>query len=136
MDRLLVLVRHGQSEWNQKNLFTGWHDVDLTLRGVSEAERARQLLTETKYTFSVPFTWAHKRAQRTSDHTAPDLGPFSAVLLLRPYNELLPESQALIANASVPQEQLDAIVGTAKIYVDPRYGRWDPDSGSVVTLTS
>jgi 2,3-bisphosphoglycerate-dependent phosphoglycerate mutase len=42
-DRLLVLVRHGQSEWNLKNLFTGWRDVGLTEKGVAEAKRrARQ----------------------------------------------------------------------------------------------
>ncbi len=41
MDRLLVLVRHGQSEWNLKNLFTGWRDVDLTDVGVAEARAAR-----------------------------------------------------------------------------------------------
>ena len=40
MDRLLVLVRHGQSEWNLKNLFTGWRDVDLTEQGVNEAREA------------------------------------------------------------------------------------------------
>ena len=40
MDRLLVLTRHGQSEWNLKNLFTGWKDVDLTEVGVAEAKAA------------------------------------------------------------------------------------------------
>ncbi|MEP7115853.1 MAG: hypothetical protein ABI862_21490 [Ilumatobacteraceae bacterium] len=65
-----------------------------------------------------------------------DLQTFSAVLMLRPYDELLPASKALIASASVSQDQLDAIVDAAKIYVDPRYGRWDPASGAVVTLTS
>ena len=39
-DRTLVLVRHGQSEWNLKNLFTGWKDVDLTEQGVAEAKKA------------------------------------------------------------------------------------------------
>ena len=39
-DRLLVLVRHGQSEWNLKNLFTGWRDVDLTEKGIGEARAA------------------------------------------------------------------------------------------------
>ena len=38
MDRLLVLVRHGQSDWNLKNLFTGWRDVDLTEQGIAEAQ--------------------------------------------------------------------------------------------------
>ncbi len=67
---------------------------------------------------------------------AADLGTFSAVLLMRPYDELLPESQNSIARASVTQAQLNAIVDGADIYVDPRYGRWDPASGSVVTLSS
>ena len=43
-DRLLVLVRHGQSEWNLKNLFTGWKDVDLTGSGVAEARAAGRKL--------------------------------------------------------------------------------------------
>jgi hypothetical protein len=61
---------------------------------------------------------------------------FSAVLMLRPYAELLPESKTAIANASVPQAQLTAIVSAADVYVDPRYGRWDPDSASVVILST
>jgi hypothetical protein len=65
-----------------------------------------------------------------------ELGTFSAVLMLRPFDELLPESQTLIASSIVPQERLDTIVDDADIYVDPRYGRWDPASGSVVALTS
>ena len=40
IDRLLVLVRHGQSDWNLKNLFTGWRDVDLTEQGIKEAREA------------------------------------------------------------------------------------------------
>jgi hypothetical protein len=65
---------------------------------------------------------------------AADLGTFFAVLMLRPYEDLLPASQALLANAVVSQDQLDAIVDAATIYVDPRYGRWDAATGSVVTL--
>lgn len=65
-----------------------------------------------------------------------ELGTFSAVLMLRPYDDLLPESKSLIANATVPQDRLDAIVDASDIYVDPRYGRWDPETGTVVTLTS
>jgi PPIC-type PPIASE domain len=65
-----------------------------------------------------------------------NLGTFSAVLMLRPYDDLLPASQALIAKASIPVEQLQVVVNAAKIYVDPRYGRWDPESSTVVTLTS
>jgi hypothetical protein len=67
---------------------------------------------------------------------AADLDTFSAVLMLRPYDDLLLESQSLIAGTLVTQDQLDAIVGTADIYVDPRYGRWEPGSGSVVALSS
>jgi hypothetical protein len=67
---------------------------------------------------------------------AADLTTFSAVLMLRPWDDLLLESQSLIAGTVVSQEQLDAIVDAADIYVDPRYGRWDPASGSVVALTS
>jgi PPIC-type PPIASE domain len=65
-----------------------------------------------------------------------ELGTFSAVLMLRPFAELLPASQLQIASANVPQEQLDALVDDAKIYIDPRYGRWDAGTGSVVTLTT
>lgn len=64
------------------------------------------------------------------------LDTFAAVLMLRPFDDLLPASQASIASAVVSQDQLDAIVGAAAIYVDPRYGRWDPDTGAVVTFTS
>jgi PPIC-type PPIASE domain len=67
---------------------------------------------------------------------AADLGTFSAVLMLRPYADLLPASQALIAKTGVPVEQLKVVVNAAKIYVDPRYGRWDPDSSAVVTMTT
>ena len=66
-DRLLVLVRHGQSEWNLKNLFTGWKDPDLTELGVKEAVAAGQKLKAQGLTFDVAFTSALKRAQRTLD---------------------------------------------------------------------
>ncbi len=61
----LVLCRHGQSEWNLKNLFTGWHDVDLTEQGVSEAKNAGRLLKELPYEFDVTYTSVLKRAIRT-----------------------------------------------------------------------
>jgi 2,3-bisphosphoglycerate-dependent phosphoglycerate mutase len=64
-DRLLVLVRHGQSDWNLKNLFTGWKDVDLTDKGVTEAREAGRKLKAQNITFDVAFTSALKRAQRT-----------------------------------------------------------------------
>ncbi len=64
-ERLLVLVRHGQSEWNLKNLFTGWRDVDLTETGVAEAKAAGKRLLAEKIKFDVAFTSGLKRAQKT-----------------------------------------------------------------------
>ena len=66
-DRLLVLVRHGQSEWNLKNLFTGWRDIDITEQGIAEAKAAGAKLKAQGLTFDVAFTSALKRAQRTLD---------------------------------------------------------------------
>jgi 2,3-bisphosphoglycerate-dependent phosphoglycerate mutase len=73
-DRLLVLVRHGQSDWNLKNLFTGWKDVDLTDKGVAEAREAGRKLKAQGITFDVAFTSALKRAQRTLDLMLEELG--------------------------------------------------------------
>ncbi len=61
----LVLCRHGQSDWNLKNLFTGWTDVDLTEKGIDEARDAGRLLKELGYDFDVAFTSVLKRAIRT-----------------------------------------------------------------------
>ena len=73
-DRLLVLVRHGQSDWNLKNLFTGWRDVDLTDKGVSEAREAGRKLKAQGIKFDVAFTSALKRAQRTLELMLGELG--------------------------------------------------------------
>ncbi len=62
---MLVLVRHGESEWNKLNLFTGWKDVDLSENGIEEARRAGQILRREGLSFDVGFTSALKRAQRT-----------------------------------------------------------------------
>ena len=64
-DRLLVLVRHGQSEWNLKNLFTGWKDVDLTEKGVEEARAAGRKLKAEGLAFDVAFTSSLKRELAT-----------------------------------------------------------------------
>lgn len=61
----LLLCRHGQSDWNLKNLFTGWTDVDLTEQGVTEAREAGRLLLEQGYEFDVAYTSVLKRAIRT-----------------------------------------------------------------------
>jgi 2,3-bisphosphoglycerate-dependent phosphoglycerate mutase len=66
-DRLLVLVRHGQSEWNLKNLFTGWKDPDLTEQGITEAKEAGRKLKEQGLTFDIAFTSVLIRAQHTLD---------------------------------------------------------------------
>ena len=61
----LVLIRHGESEWNKSNLFTGWTDVDLTEKGRMEAQNAGELLKKDGYTFDVAYTSVLKRAIRT-----------------------------------------------------------------------
>ena len=61
----LVFIRHGFSEWNAKNLFTGWRDVNLTERGVEEAKSAGQKLKEAGYEFDIAFTSVLTRAIKT-----------------------------------------------------------------------
>jgi len=61
----LVLVRHGQSEWNKKNLFTGWKDPNLTDLGIEEAKKAGNLLKERGLAFDIMFTSDLFRAQET-----------------------------------------------------------------------
>jgi 2,3-bisphosphoglycerate-dependent phosphoglycerate mutase len=61
----LVLLRHGQSDWNQKNLFTGWTDVDLTALGCEEAQQAGRTLAAAGLTFDIAFTSVLTRAVRT-----------------------------------------------------------------------
>lgn len=65
MSGTLVLVRHGQSEWNLKNLFTGWKDPDLTEKGVEEAIEGGKVLNDEGLKFDVAFTSDLIRAQRT-----------------------------------------------------------------------
>jgi 2,3-bisphosphoglycerate-dependent phosphoglycerate mutase len=74
MSGTLVLVRHGQSEWNLKNLFTGWRDVDLTEQGHAEAKDAGRRLKARGLTFDIAFTSALKRAQVTSQHILDGIG--------------------------------------------------------------
>jgi 2,3-bisphosphoglycerate-dependent phosphoglycerate mutase len=74
MDRLLVLVRHGESEWNKLNLFTGWRDVDLSEKGITEASAAGKRLKAKGLKFGIAFTSVLKRAQRTLDLMLDELG--------------------------------------------------------------
>jgi 2,3-bisphosphoglycerate-dependent phosphoglycerate mutase len=66
-DSALVLVRHGESEWNKLNLFTGWKDPDLSPKGVAEAHEAGRLLKAEGFTFDIAFTSDLTRAQHTLD---------------------------------------------------------------------
>ena len=67
MTGTLILVRHGESEWNLKNLFTGWRNPDLTEKGIGEARNAGKRLKAAGCTPDVYFTSALKRAQHTLD---------------------------------------------------------------------
>ena len=67
MTGTLILVRHGESEWNLKNLFTGWKNPDLTEKGIGEAKSAGQRLKTAGFTADFCFTSALKRAQHTLD---------------------------------------------------------------------
>jgi 2,3-bisphosphoglycerate-dependent phosphoglycerate mutase len=73
-ERLLVLVRHGESDWNKKNLFTGWRDVGLTEQGINEAREAGRKLKAQGLKFDVAFTSALKRAQDTLTLMLEELG--------------------------------------------------------------
>ena len=74
MSGTLVLVRHGQSEWNLKNLFTGWKDPDLTEQGIAEANEAARKLKAQGLTFDIAFTSVLRRAQHTLDLILAEIG--------------------------------------------------------------
>jgi 2,3-bisphosphoglycerate-dependent phosphoglycerate mutase len=74
MTRTLVLVRHGQSEWNLKNLFTGWRDVDLTEQGHAEAKAAGKRLKAKGLKFDIAFTSVLQRAEKTCAHILGEFG--------------------------------------------------------------
>ncbi|WP_273755430.1 MULTISPECIES: 2,3-bisphosphoglycerate-dependent phosphoglycerate mutase [unclassified Bartonella] len=74
MGRRLVLIRHGQSEWNLKNLFTGWKDPDLTEKGHAEAIAAGKKLKESGLKFDIAYTSALQRAQKTAQHILEQMG--------------------------------------------------------------
>jgi 2,3-bisphosphoglycerate-dependent phosphoglycerate mutase len=67
MANTLVLVRHGESEWNRLNLFTGWKDVTLTEKGIEEAKAGARELKDAGFRFDIAFTSALSRAQDTLD---------------------------------------------------------------------
>jgi 2,3-bisphosphoglycerate-dependent phosphoglycerate mutase len=74
MTRTLILVRHGESEWNLKNLFTGWKNPDLTEKGIEEAKAAGQRLKAAGFAPDYCFTSGLKRAQHTLDLILDEMG--------------------------------------------------------------
>ena len=74
MANTLVLVRHGESEWNKLNLFTGWKDPGLTDKGIAEARAAGQMLKTEGFAFDIAFTSVLKRAQQTLSLILEELG--------------------------------------------------------------
>ncbi|MFN3781639.1 MAG: 2,3-bisphosphoglycerate-dependent phosphoglycerate mutase [Candidatus Kapaibacteriota bacterium] len=71
---ILILVRHGESEWNLQNRFTGWVDIDLSPRGIEEAHRAGKILKNQNYRIDAVFTSVLKRAIRTTEIILEELG--------------------------------------------------------------
>ncbi len=69
----LILIRHGQSLWNQKNLFTGWTDIDLSQKGIEEAKQAGLLFKEKQLSFDVAFTSALQRSISTLHYILKEL---------------------------------------------------------------
>jgi len=74
MSGTLVLVRHGQSEWNLKNLFTGWRDVGLSEQGIREAKSGGEKLAARGMKFDIAYTSALSRAQVTCQHILDAVG--------------------------------------------------------------
>jgi 2,3-bisphosphoglycerate-dependent phosphoglycerate mutase len=108
-DRILVLVRHGESEWNRKNLFTGWHDVDITERGAAEARAAGRKLKAQGFRFDVAFTSALIRAQHSLD------------LILE---ELDQKAVAVFREAALNERDYGELVGLNK---DDARAKWGED---------
>ncbi len=70
----LVLLRHGESEWNRENRFTGWADVELSEKGIEEAKRAGRLLRAGGFAFDIAFSSVLRRANRTLELALTELG--------------------------------------------------------------
>tara|TARA_B110000495_G_C22783056_1_gene457928 strand:- start:74 stop:703 length:630 start_codon:yes stop_codon:yes gene_type:complete len=69
----LILLRHGQSQWNLENRFTGWEDVPLTLRGIEEAKTAGQILSKNNITIDIIFSSILQRANKTAELTIKEM---------------------------------------------------------------
>ncbi|MFA6598344.1 MAG: 2,3-bisphosphoglycerate-dependent phosphoglycerate mutase [Ignavibacteriaceae bacterium] len=110
----LVLLRHGESQWNLENRFTGWVDVDVSAKGANEAKEAGELLKAKKFTFDYLFTSVLKRAIHTAELASETAG-FSAI----------PTERDIALN----ERHYGALQGlnkaeTAKIYGDEQVHIW------------
>ena len=73
----LILLRHGESEWNLENRFSGWADIGLTEKGMAEAKRSGLLLKGQNFRFDVVFTSVLKRAIKTMEICLNEMGPLA-----------------------------------------------------------
>ncbi len=106
-DNVLVLVRHGESEWNKLNRFTGWKDVDLTEEGIIEAHRAGAMLEEEGRRFDLAFTSTLKRATN------------SLKIIL---GELHQDDLNVIRNAALNERDYGDLMGINKEEARERWG--------------
>ena len=107
MENLLVLVRHGESEWNRLNLFTGWHDVDLSEEGMAEAHCAGGLLKDDDCFFDLAFTSTLTRAHHTLDIILDELGR---------------ENVPIVCDAALNERDYGELVGINKDDARKRWG--------------
>ena len=107
--RNLILVRHGQSEWNSKNLFTGWKDPGLTELGVKEAKNAGKLIANKGILFNLMYTSMLTRAQKTGD------------LILQ---EMKHPKITIIKNAALNERNYGSLAGLNK---DDARKKWGDD---------
>ncbi len=107
LENVLVLIRHGESEWNRLNLFTGWHDVDLSEEGIAEAHRAGVLLKEDGCFFDLAFTSTLTRAHHTLDIILDELGR---------------ENVPIVCDAALNERDYGDLVGINKDDARKRWG--------------
>jgi 2,3-bisphosphoglycerate-dependent phosphoglycerate mutase len=107
MENALILVRHGESEWNRRNMFTGWQDVELSEEGVAEAHRAGAMLKAAGARLDLAFTSTLKRAQNTLK-----------IIL----SELDQETLPIVYDAALNERHYGDLVGLNKDEAKKRWG--------------